>query len=356
MQCPEHQRQLVPKTLEQECPFCRGAFMDEAAFRALVGPVPVAAETREASPAFSRTRPCPACGVPMVPLRLGQLEQWAFGCPSCGGRWVNLEARRTITALVAKAAREKAWKSFTPDERTAMARELATHDRPEDDLVTELTARETVKAVVGMPVVAGAKGEELPLVTMGAMVVCAALFGMGLVDDAWSFDELAWRAHDGLFSPRLLTAMWAHAGWGHLLGNLLFLWTLGELVERRFSHGLLAVWFIAAGVASTFVQGQVSEPSTLIGGASGAIFGLLGLAAFVQPGATLKVLPPGLSLLRRGGVLAIKVPLWLGVVGYFALQLFEWQLGSRGVAWVAHLSGLAMGAVTGFFWRQRTPS
>jgi membrane associated rhomboid family serine protease len=355
MQCPEHRRELVRRASEQECPFCRGVFVDGETFRALAGPVPIASETRDESPAFARMRPCPSCGVPMVPHRIGQLEQWVGVCPGCGGRWLTAEAKRSVTTQAAKAAREKAWQSFTPDERAAMAKELATHDRPEDELVTELTARETVKAVVGMPVVAGAKGEALPLVTMGAMLLCAGLFGMGQVDDAFGFEALGWRASDGL-DVRLASAMWVHAGWGHLLGNLLFLWTLGELVERRFAHALLAAWFVAVGVASTFVQGLVSDPHTLIGGASGAIFGLLGLAAFVQPGASLKVLPPGLSLLTQGRFLAIKVPLWLGVVGYFALQLFEWQLGSPGVAWVAHLAGLTLGAVTGFLWSQRTPS
>ncbi len=353
MQCPDHPRALVATAAgELECPFCRGALLSPERFEQVAPTAPLAVETRADAAVFAAPRVCPSCAVPMVPWRIGALEAWLDACPSCGGRWVEPGDRRSLTMLATKAARAQAWKSFSPEQRAEMAKDLAANEVPDEALTTELSAGETVKAVVGLPVVAGARGEGVPVVTIAAALLCACFFAMGLLDDQWGFDELAWRARDGV-SWRLVTAMWAHAGWGHLLGNLLFLWTFGELVERRVSHGLLAAGYLAVGLATTWIQGLVSPPTTLIGGASGAIFGLVGLTAFVQPKATLKVLPMGLGLLHRGRLVAIKVPLWLGVVGYFALQLLWWSFDSPGVAWVAHLSGLALGAVAGWWWKRR---
>jgi membrane associated rhomboid family serine protease len=344
--CPDHARELVVvgATGERTCPFCRGALLDPGAFSLLKGNAPLAPETREDAPCFVKVRLCPDCAVPMTPWRLAQLEGWVEKCPRCEAAWVEQTDRRTLENLATRAKKQQAWKSFSPQERADIARELAASEAPPaDSLVTDLSAGETVKAVVGLPVVSGATGEEPPLVTIALTLVIACFFAMGLVDEkGWGFEALAWQPRNGL-SIGLFTAMWAHGGWLHVLGNLAFLWTFGDAVERRGHHGLLLGTFLATGLVTTFLQGFASTSDTFIGGASGAIFAVMGVAAVFQRGARMKLMLP---MMRLTG-LALNVPLWAGVFVFFMLQVTQWAAGEPGVAWFAHVSGLLLGVTIG---------
>ena len=137
----------------------------------------------------------------------------------------------------------------------------------------------------------------------------------------------------------LLTSVYAHAGFGHLLSNAVALLLVGTLVERRTTRLRFHAFFVAvgmlAGVAQVVVGGLVTFGAVGVLGASGAIFGCLGylLAGNRLAGGILARLP----LSPRGTAAAVVV-----VAGALALL---WS--PPGSALVAHFAGLVLGLAAG---------
>ena len=150
-----------------------------------------------------------------------------------------------------------------------------------------------------------------------------------------------------------ITAMFMHAGWDHILGNMLFLVIFGKNVEDAFGRLGYLVFYFAGGFAATVLQtamtllfGNASDAQVPCLGASGAIAAVLG-AYFV--------LYPKSSVLTLLGWFPIRIPAWLFLGGWFLYQFFEGnsalvsgKSGGSGVAFFAHVGGFAFGAlVTG---------
>jgi membrane associated rhomboid family serine protease len=145
----------------------------------------------------------------------------------------------------------------------------------------------------------------------------------------------------------LFTSMFMHAGWAHLLGNMLYLWIFGDNVEDRFGHGLFLVFYLLCGLAATFAQLAISLGSSVANvGASGAIAGVLGAYLVLFPG-------------RRVNVLFgryVRPMSALMVIGFWILlqifsQISVFSAGSQdqgGVAYMAHIGGFAAGVALTF--------
>ncbi len=160
------------------------------------------------------------------------------------------------------------------------------------------------------------------------------------------FHALPW--FEGVF-----TGMFMHAGWAHILGNMLFLWIFGNNIEDALGHVGFFFWYLAAGVAAMAVQTTVTlafaDPSAASIpniGASGAIAGVLGAYFVLLP--TSRVL----TLIFFGIILIREIPaIWfLGV--WIALQVWTGGLSllrpasGGGVAFFAHIGGFAFGVVS----------
>src|SRR5690349_16716234 len=118
-----------------------------------------------------------------------------------------------------------------------------------------------------------------PVVTVGLIVANAAVF---LYELQLSRPELQLFAFmfgvvPAHFAPAtLVTSMFIHEGWMHLLGNMLYLWIFGDNVEDNFGPAKFLVFYLLCGVAATFAQVLVSSTSSVPNlGASGAIAGVL---------------------------------------------------------------------------------
>jgi hypothetical protein len=148
-----------------------------------------------------------------------------------------------------------------------------------------------------------------------------------------------------------LTAMFMHAGWAHILGNMLFLWIFGNNVEDTFGRARFVVFYLLGGLAATAAQafvtlrfGTAQDAATPNLGASGAIAAVLG-AYFV-------LLPDGkvLTFIAPFFIFPLPALVFLGV--YFVFQLvigsysFVQPESGGGVAYFAHLGGIAFGLLT----------
>jgi membrane associated rhomboid family serine protease len=152
----------------------------------------------------------------------------------------------------------------------------------------------------------------------------------------------------------VFTGMFMHAGWAHILGNMLFLWIFGNNVEDALGHFGFLFWYLAAGVVAMAVQtavtlqfADVQAASIPNIGASGAIAGVLGAYFVLLPRARV------LTLFFFGIILIREIPaVWfLGV--WFLLQALTGGLSllhpqsGGGVAFFAHIGGFAFGVASG---------
>lgn len=145
---------------------------------------------------------------------------------------------------------------------------------------------------------------------------------------------------DGI-SLRLFSALFLHADWAHLLGNLVFLLIFGLPAERAIGPLRFLVLFLVGGaVANLAAVIAIGTPDRLIIGASGAVSALMGAYVALFPGARLGVVVPLGMFLQF-----VKVPAALLMGGWALLQLVFTFIGPAfgAVAWSAHLAGFAIG-------------
>jgi membrane associated rhomboid family serine protease len=144
----------------------------------------------------------------------------------------------------------------------------------------------------------------------------------------------------------LVTSMFLHGGWLHLIGNMLFLWVFGSSVEEATGHVRFILLFLISGVAASFGHIMLDPTSSVPAlGASGAISGVMGAYLLVYPFNRIKVLVLAMSLI------VVRVPALLGIGGWILWQCIEiWNASAApqpaeagGVAWTAHVSGFLAG-------------
>jgi len=138
----------------------------------------------------------------------------------------------------------------------------------------------------------------------------------------------------------IFTAMFMHAGWLHLGGNMLYLWIFGDNVEDRLGHAKFLIVYLLCGIAATYAQVLFNPNSTVPNlGASGAIAGVLGAYLIMFPGQRVNVM-------MGRGVIPMSALIVIGF--WFLLQLFSsfGAVGSEGgVAYMAHVGGFIAGLV-----------
>ena len=134
----------------------------------------------------------------------------------------------------------------------------------------------------------------------------------------------------------ILTNMFVHASFGHIFGNMLTLYFYGSyLINLVGERDFFLVYFIG-GLMGNIAYLLMASPFTIAIGASGAVFAI---------GAALMVLRPKLTVYLFP--LPVPLPLWVVVIGGFLILM------SPGIAWQAHLGGLAFGAVAGLYLRRK---
>lgn len=156
----------------------------------------------------------------------------------------------------------------------------------------------------------------------------------------------------------IATAMFMHASWSHIIGNMVFLWAFGPQIEDAMTSWRYAAFYLAGGVVATLSQ-VAALPGTTIPtlGASGAIAAVMGAFLVTYPRDQIR------TVLFIGWFVRITfVPAALLIGFWFVIQLFSLgaiaNVGSGGVAYLAHIGGMIFGAATarlfeGGPWRPR---
>jgi len=190
-----------------------------------------------------------------------------------------------------------------------------------------------------------------PYVTVLLIVINVLAFLYQVSLDAFSMNHLI--ALYGVIPDRLelhalVTSMFLHGGWLHLIGNMWFLWVYGDNVEDVLGHAKYLLFYLLCGLAAglTHVVFNLGSRVPTIG-ASGAVAGVMGAYLLKFPHARIVTLIPVFVFLTT-----VEIPAVLILVYWFIIQVFSGvgslgysHLSQGGVAWFAHVGGFVAGMV-----------
>jgi len=165
----------------------------------------------------------------------------------------------------------------------------------------------------------------------------------------------AYQTPTGAIAPyflSILTSMFIHGSWSHVLGNMLFLWIFGNNIEDYLGHGKYLLFYLVGGLVAALFH-MLSGPSSRIPtiGASGAVAAVMGAYFFLFPRAKVQTL---VFLL----ITSVRIPAWIFLGIWFVMQVFEGAYGAaQGVAVWAHVGGFLFGLLAAWIAsRRRTRS
>jgi membrane associated rhomboid family serine protease len=202
---------------------------------------------------------------------------------------------------------------------------------------------------------------HFPIVTLVIIVLNAAVFLLELLGGEAFVKEWSVIPADivgGKHWITIITAMFMHGGWMHIIGNMVFLKAFGPEIEDAMGRLCYSAFYLLSGVAASVAQIAFAPGSTVSNlGASGAIAGVMGAFLITYPGDRIR------TLLFFGIFVKIaRIPAGLLIGFWFLIQLFS-QVGAvadvqaGGVAYMAHVGGFIFGAVSARFFESaiRTP-
>jgi membrane associated rhomboid family serine protease len=144
----------------------------------------------------------------------------------------------------------------------------------------------------------------------------------------------------------ILTAMFMHASWSHIVGNMIFLWAFGPEIEDSMGRGRYLVFYLIGGIVAMLAQVAASPHSTVPNlGASGAIAAVMGAFLVTYPRDRIRTVLFIFVFVRVKFIpAALLIGLWFLTQLFSAGQVAQVQTG--GVAYLAHIGGFIFGAAT----------
>lgn len=158
----------------------------------------------------------------------------------------------------------------------------------------------------------------------------------------------------GVDMETLITGIFLHGGWVHLLGNMLYLWIFGDNIEATVGSFRFVLFYLIGGILASLTQVLI-EPGSVIPciGASGAIAAVMGAYTVMFPKSRVKMI-----LLVFFAI--FYIPAWVFLGFWFAQQAMSGigalNIGGEttgGIAWWAHIGGFVYGALVGVFYRRK---
>ncbi len=189
------------------------------------------------------------------------------------------------------------------------------------------------------------------IIAVNAVVFILELMGGDQFVDRWSAIPAQIMAGHRL--ETLLTAMFMHGSWSHIIGNMIFLWAFGPEIEDAMNPRRYVVFYLIGGIVSMLAQAGFDPHSTIPNlGASGAIAAVMGAFLVTYPTDRIRTIVFFGFFYR---VAFIPAVLLIGL--WFLLQLLEFgavaQVQTGGVAYLAHIGGIIFGALTGRLFEDR---
>jgi len=182
------------------------------------------------------------------------------------------------------------------------------------------------------------------IIALNVLVFVLELMGGDAFVTQWSVVPAGIVA--GRHLSTILTALFMHASWSHILGNMVFLWAFGPEIEDTMNPLRYLVFYLAGGVVAMLAQVAADPGSTVPNlGASGAIAAVMGAFLVTYPRDKIR------TILVIGWFFRVAfIPAAVLIGFWFLIQLLSFgvvtNVQSGGVAYLAHIAGIIFGAVT----------
>jgi membrane associated rhomboid family serine protease len=188
-----------------------------------------------------------------------------------------------------------------------------------------------------------------PVVTVVLIVVNILVFLYQFSLDSFSQNAFMYRyalIPDRFHFSNVVTSMFLHGGWMHVLGNMWFLWIFGDNIEDILGHVKYLVFYLMCGIAAALTQVFFNPFSRVpMVGASGAIAGVMGAYMIKFPHSRIRTL-----IFLFIFFTMVDVPAWIMLIYWFGLQfvggfesLASAQVAQGGTAFFAHVGGFVAG-------------
>lgn len=325
------------------CPRCGGMWFDAGELHRAAGLRFDDGVSAQALAGARRTDfRCPACAALLSERELGARSRLMVDqCPRCAGLFLDRDEFSRVKEFFRSAG--------APSQPTPRPSDVPAEPEPaidEDNGLLEL-----FQCLTNLPVELDSPQTLFPPVVVGLLaanaVVLVLAYVFGFEDWLYTLALVPADVVVGRHLYTLLTHMFMHGGVIHLLGNMYFLYIMGDNVEGRFGHVRFLGFYLLCGLVAGLAQIAGDPASTLPAvGASGAIAGVMG--AYM-------VLFPRNRLLMRGWLRGWmgwsmrtyrwEVPAVAFLAFWIILQLIYGAIGAPGVGWWAHVGGFACGAV-----------
>jgi len=194
------------------------------------------------------------------------------------------------------------------------------------------------------------------IIVVNVLVFLLELQGGNHFVYAWS--AVPYRIVHGHRDITLLTSMFMHAGFLHIIGNMIYLWAFGPAIEQAMGSFRFLLFYLAGGLVAMFAQ-VAADPFSHIPvlGASGAIAAVMGAFIVIYPTDRIRTALWFLFFIRIAYIPAVLlIGVWI-LIQFFSASagMVAGSLQTGGVAYLAHIGGFIFGAVTGRIWRRRPP-
>ena len=336
------------------CSGCKGIWLDPgelAMLRRAETDLPGSSEQLASGPRFLETTTyiCPRCE--------GGFESFEYApgtgliidrCQSCRGIYLDpgeLKKVRTVTDS------QRRMGLTSPEDTDARLRDVMRAEKKRPRNLSgggSSTGVYFFQLLTGLPVEVDAPRQRFPYVVLALILVCAGAWVAQLVymgssaGQQMAFFQL-WGFTPGRYEfgslegwQGLLTGMFVHGGWLHLLANMYFLWLFGNNVEDRMNRAVFVVFYLVCGLAAFAVHGALTaHPGIPTVGASGAISGVMG--AYL-------VLYPHRQMYQILWFIQFKVSVVFYLLVWLGIQILFSGMGDGGVAWFAHIGGFVVGS------------
>ena len=327
------------------CVECKGLWFDGGEVERIIG-AETAGPFRQnlSGPDSTPTRlPCPRAHGRMreLPLEPGVVID---GCPKCGGVWMGrgdllrFRAHLPQPEVASDDRIEGLHLRVDEAQRQADDRRIAAAESEVKSGRRHWILQFLFQFPTTLPMEVYSPVRNRPLATYGLIALNVLVFVLqmfwpdmlisrfGLVPSAFLRGTAPWT---------MLTTMFTHGNFLHLLGNMYFLGVFGDNVEDRMGVGEYLALYLVGGIAATLAH-IASDPASTIPliGASGAIAAVMGAYLYLFPQRRLYIMVV-VKLIR------VRAVWYLGL--YLALQLFWAAQGAPGVAWWAHIGGFGLG-------------
>jgi membrane associated rhomboid family serine protease len=207
------------------------------------------------------------------------------------------------------------------------------------------------------------RGARFPIVTITLIVVNVLVFlyelmlgdtGLEAFFNQWAVVPAEILQGGDLYT--LITSMFLHGGWLHLIGNMLFLWVFGDNIEAVLGPILYSLFYLAGGIGASLAHVWVNPTSTIPSlGASGAIAAVLGAYILMFPHSSVRLAmltPFGFYITRTSALIFLGIWALMQIFSGIA-SLGPATAQTSGVAFWAHIGGFVVGLVTGLLLRGR---